>query len=60
MCDMAEMKKVATKEDTSSPSGKFLPESLVPDLKSLSYNPVHILRAHSKRDNPNDDQTQVS
>ncbi len=59
MCDIDGLKEVA-KEDTSSPSSKFRPESLVPDLKSLSYDPVHVLRAHSERDNPNDDQTQVS
>ena len=53
-----------TKEATSSSSSIMrmnrLPESLVPELESLSYDPVHFLRAHSKRDNPCDNQTQVS
>ncbi len=32
---------------------------LVPEPKSLSYDPVHFIRAHSKRDDPADNQTQV-
>ncbi len=55
--EIKEYEREVISSPSSNNSNKM--NKLVSDPKSLSYDPVHFIRAHSKRDDPSDNQTQV-